>query len=336
MAGILAAQPYFVTLTGDESLSRRSMAHVAEALNLMGATVETSPDGTPPLTIRGASLTGIAHSPKVASAQVKSSMILAGLFAEGATVVHETLPTRDHTERLLGKLGGPNVVEVDRMNRMVTVHGETLPLRHFEIIIPGDASSAAYPLTLATLLPESSVTTPYVGLNPGRTAFFRHLQSMGAHIVMEPDPHGSDATGGEPVGDIVAHSSKLRNVPVDPERIPAMIDELPLLGVISCLSEGPWEIRDAERLRAKETDRIRTTAAVIRGAGGKVEEYPDGMSGDGSQNFRGGEMTSEGDHRIAMIAAVAAWCARGPSVLHGADIVRISFPGFFEKMLELM
>ena len=336
MAGVLAAQPFDSIITGDESLRHRPVAFLAEALNLMGADVGISDTGTPPITIHGGDLTGLVHSPEVASAQVKSAMLLAGLFAEGTTMVKEILQTRDHTERLLGKLGGPHVVDVDRLNRTVSVHGETLPLKHFDIVIPGDASSAAYPVSLAVILPESAITATYVGLNPGRTAFYRHLQLMGGSVVMEPDPRGSNATGGEPVGDIVARSSKLRNIPLDPERIPAMIDELPLLCVISCMADGPWEIRDAARLRVKETDRIRTTAAVIRGMGCEVEEHEDGLSGPGGQIFWGGEVWSEGDHRIAMIAAVAAWCSKGPSTIHGADCVKISFPTFYERMLELV
>jgi 3-phosphoshikimate 1-carboxyvinyltransferase len=336
IAGVLAAQPFVATITGDESLRHRPVAFLSEALNLMGAHVEISPDGTPPLTIRGGKLTGIAYTPKVASAQVKSAMLLAGLFATGTTVVRETLQTRDHTERLIGKLGGSSIVDVDRLNKIVSIHGGGLPFKHFDIVIPGDTSSAAYPIALAVILPESALTATYVGLNPGRTAFYRHLQLMGGQVVMEPDPRGSNVTGGEPVGDIVARSSKLRNIPLDPERIPAMIDELPLLSVISCLADGPWAIRDAVRLRVKETDRIRTTAAVIRGMGAEVEEHEDGLSGPGGQIFWGGEVKSEGDHRIAMIASVAAWCSRGPSIIHGADCVKISFPTFYERMQELV
>jgi 3-phosphoshikimate 1-carboxyvinyltransferase len=336
ISGVLAAQPFTVTITGDASLRNRPVAQLAEVLNLMGAKVQISPEGTPPFTIQGGNLTGIVHTPKVASAQVKSAMLLAGLFANGTTVVYETLITRDHTERLLSKLGPPGFIEIDRINRTVSMDEGGLPLKHFDIVIPGDASSAAYPLALAIILPESALTATYVGLNPGRTAFYRHLQLMGAQVVMEPDSRGFASTAGEPVGDIVARSSKLRNIPLDPERIPAMIDELPLLSVISCFADGPWEIRDAERLRVKETDRIRTTAAVIRGMGGEVEEHPDGLSGPGGQVFWGGEVSSEGDHRILMIAAVAAWCSRGPSTIHGAECVSISFPTFFDRMNELV
>jgi 3-phosphoshikimate 1-carboxyvinyltransferase len=336
ISGVLASQPFTATLTGDESLRHRPVANLADALSLMGANVQISPEKTPPMIISGARLTGFAHNLQVASAQIKSAILLAGLFAEGSTIVREVLQTRDHTERLLGKLGGSHVVEVDRLARTITVHGGTLPLKRFDIVIPGDTSSAAYPITLALLLPESSVTVPYVGLNPGRTAFFRHLQLMGGSLIMEPDQGGSSTTGGEPVGDIVAHSSRLRNIPLDPERIPAMIDELPLLAVVSCVSDGPWEIRDVVRLRFKETDRIKTTVAVIRGMGGEVEEHEDGLSGPGGQVFAGGEVTSAGDHRIAMIAAVAGWLARGPSVLHGVECMKVSFPGFFDKMGELV
>jgi 3-phosphoshikimate 1-carboxyvinyltransferase len=336
VSGLLASQPYMATLTGDDSLKMRPVQQLADSLNQMGCNIETSPAGTPPLTIRGGPLTGITHNLKVPSAQIKSAIILAGLFARGTTVIRETLNTRDHTERLLGKLGGESVVEIDRLNRMVSVHGGSLPLKRFDIVIPGDASSAAFPIALATLLHDSSIKVPYVGINAGRTAFYRHLQLMGGRVVIEPDPRGTNPTGGEPVGEITASTSKLRNVPLDPDRIPAMIDELPLLAVISCLADGEWEMRDASRLRVKETDRVRTTAEVIRAVGGLVDEFEDGLSGPGGQMFKGGVVSSYNDHRIAMIAAVAAWCSKGPSIINGTNCVRISFPGFFERMQELV
>lgn len=336
MSGILAAQPFTSVLTGDESLLRRPMGNLAEALRRMGAEVTISSEGTPPVTIRGSQLTGVSHTLKVASAQIKSAIILAGLFAEGTTVVRESLQTRDHTERLLAHLGDPDIVEIDRLQKSVIVRGHNLPLKSFNMVIPGDASSAAYPVALASILPESSVKVPFIGLNAGRIAFFRHLQSMGANLEMEPDSRGANVTLGEPVGDITVQSAKLKNVPIDPARIPSMIDELPLLAVVSCLSDGPWSIRDAERLRVKESDRIRTTVNVIRGMGGEVEEHQDGLSGPGNQTFKGGEVTSANDHRIAMIASVAAWCSTGPSTIMNHEAVKVSFPGFFERMFELL
>ena len=336
LAGILAAQPFESILTGDESLNRRSMGLTADAVRKMGADVQTDRDDRPPLTIRGGQLTGIPFRPHTASAQVKSATLLAGLFAVGTTVVHEPLPTRDHTERLLGSLGGRDLVEVDRVSRTISVYGEQLPLKPFDLVIPGDTSSAAYPITLATLLPESTVTVPFVGLNPGRIAFFRHLQAMGAKVVITPDAGAAQATGGEPVGDLAVHTSKLRNVPIAPERIPAMIDELPLLAAVACQADRSWEIRGAERLRSKETDRIATITAVLNAMGAEVEEYEDGLGGPGGQKFKGGTVDCASDHRIAMTAAVAAWCADSPTTLIGADSVRISFPTFFPKMAELV
>jgi 3-phosphoshikimate 1-carboxyvinyltransferase len=335
MAGLLAAQDFESVLTGDESLSSRPMEETAEPLRRMGAEVETGPDGRPPLVIRGKALTGIPHTSRTASAQTKSAVLLAGLFAAGETVVHEALQTRDHTERLLGGIGGPDLVSIDRLERTITVQGEMLPLPRFDLVIPGDPSAAAYPIALAALLPESSLTVPFVGLNAGRIAFFRHLQAMGAHLVMTPDAQAAAATGGEPVGEIAVHYTKLKNVPLPPERIPAMIDELPLLAVVACLAEGPWEIRNAERLRVKESDRIATTAAMLHSMGVEVEELDDGWCGPGGQELQGGVLESEGDHRIAMTAAVAAWCAKGETTLEGADCVAISFPGFFERMSDL-
>ncbi len=336
MAGVLSSQPFKSVLFGDESLSNRPMKYVAEPLRQMGAEIETAPDGRPPLRIRGGSLTGIPWKPEIASAQVKSAGIIAGMFAAGDTVFHETLQTRDHTERFLEHLAGRELITVDRMEKTITVYGDQLPLPAFDIVIPGDPSSAAYPMALATLLPESSLTVPFIGLNAGRIAFFRHLQAMGAHLVITPDAHASRSTGGEPVGEIHLHSAKLKNVPLDPERIPAMIDEIPLLAVIACLSERPWEITGADRLREKETDRIANTATMLRSLGASVEELPDGLSGPGGQIFAGGRIDCMGDHRIAMAGAVAGWCAQGPTVIEGAGSVRVSFPGFFERMTDLV
>jgi len=336
VAGLLAAQPFESVLTGDDSLRRRPMTYIADPLRQMGADIQTSPEGTPPLIVKGGRLTGMPHKPAIASAQIKSAVILAGLFATGDTVFHETLQTRDHTERLLGSLGGRETVSVDRIGKTVTVHGERLPLRSFELVIPGDPSSAAYPVALATLLPESSLTVPFVGINAGRIAFFRHLQAMGAHLVITPDAHAGHATLGEPVGEVIAHSARLKNVPVDPGRIPALIDELPLLAVVACLSDRPWEISGAARLREKESDRIATTSTMLRGMGAAVEERPDGLAGDGGQKLSGGSVDCMGDHRIAMSAAVAAWCASGPSTILDAACVNISFPGFFSQMGDLV
>lgn len=336
LAGVLASQEFESVLTGDESLSRRPMDQTAEPLRRMGADVGTGPEGRPPLVIRGKPLTGIPHRMEVASAQVKSAVLLAGLFATGETVIHEALPTRDHTERLLDHLGGDELISIERLERTITVRGEMLPLRAFELVIPGDPSAAAYPIALTALLPESSLTGPFVGLNAGRIAFFRHLQAMGGHLVMTPDADAAEATGGEPVGEIAVHSTKMKNVPVPPERIPAMIDELPLLAVVSCLADREWEIRNAERLRVKESDRVATTAAVLRAMGAEIEEHEDGWSGPGGQELKGGEVESTGDHRIAMTAAVAAWCATGPTTLQGAESVSASFPGFFERMSDLV
>jgi 3-phosphoshikimate 1-carboxyvinyltransferase len=335
-AGVLAAQPFETILTGDESLRRRPMEYVAEPLRRMGAGVTTSEGGRPPITISGGQLTGIPQKPGVASAQIKSAIILAGLYATGDTVIHEAMKTRDHTERLLGNIGGRETVWIDSIGQTVTVHGERLPLKPFDMVIPGDPSSGAYPIALATILRESSLTLPFIGINPGRIAFMRHLQAMGARIIITPDPHTSQATHGEPVGEIAVHSAELKNVPIDPQRIPAMIDELPLLSVVACLSENPWEIRGARRLREKESDRIKTTVEMLRSLGAEVEELEDGLSGSGRQKLTGGEVHGRGDHRIVMSAAVGGWCAKGPTKIHGAECVRISYPGFFDSMLDLV
>jgi len=336
MAGLLATRPFESVLTGDESLVKRPMEYIAKPLREMGAEIHLSENGTPPVRINGGDLTGIPYKPAIASAQVKSAVIFAGLFAKGETVFHETLQTRDHTERLLSNLAGKGTVEIDRMDKTITVKGGELPLENFDLVIPGDPSAAAYPISLATLMKESTVTVPFVGLNAGRIAFYRHLQAMGAQLVMTPDPHGQDATGGEAVGEIMVISSSLKNVPVDPERIPALIDEVPLLSVIACISDRPWEITGARRLREKETDRIETTVGMLRSIGAEVEGLEDGMKGPGEQRIRGGVVDPGGDHRIAMCAAVAAWCASDETEILSPDCVRYSYPEFFEQMSELV
>ncbi len=336
MAGVLAAQPFRSILTGDDSLRRRPMSYIAEPLSLMGAEISTAQGGRPPLTIRGRPLTGISYKPKLASAQVKSAVVLAALFATGETVFHEALQTRDHTERILSSLGGDELVSIDRIEKTITVQGDHGKIDPFDIVIPGDPSSAAYPIVLATLLHESSLTVPYVGLNAGRIAFFRHLQAMGAHLVMTPDAQASKSTCGEPIGEITVHTAKLKNVPIDPDRIPAMIDELPLLSVVACLSDRPWQITGAGRLRDKETDRITTTCMMLRSLGADVDEHRDGLSGMGGQKLKGGVVDCMGDHRIAMSAAVAGWCAQGPTRIEDAECVGISFPKFFEQMEDIV
>lgn len=336
LSGILAAQPFETVLVGDQSLSRRPMDIVAEPLNRMGAEVHVTPEGTSPIRINGSRLRGIVYAPDIASAQVKSAVLLAGLFAEGSTVYHEKLQTRDHTERMLGKIGGRELIEIDKVEKRIRLNGERLPLPPFNMTLPGDASSAAFPITLATLLSESSMTVPFVLLNPGRIAYFRHIQAMGGVLVMTPDAAASQVTGGEPVGDISVQSARLRNVPIDRERIPAMIDELPLLALMSSLSDGNWEIRGASRLRVKETDRIRKTCELIHSLGGEVEELDDGMRGPGGQKFTGGMIDPEGDHRIAMAGAVGAWVSTGVSTVKNIGCADISFPGFFELMQSLL
>ncbi|MCX6646971.1 MAG: 3-phosphoshikimate 1-carboxyvinyltransferase, partial [bacterium] len=269
-------------------------------------------------------------------AQVKSAVLLAGLFATGTTVFHEPLQTRDHTERLLNHLCGKGIIEIDRIEKKLSVRGEVGCIRPFEMVIPGDASSAAYPISLATLLPESTLTVPFVGLNAGRIGFFRHLQAMGAHLIITHDASSVDATCGEPVGEITVQAARLKNVPVDPDRIPAMIDEIPLLAVVSCFSDRDWEIPGAARLREKESDRLKTTAEMLRFFGADVEETIDGLKGRGRQILMGADVPCIIDHRIIMSAAVAGWCAKTPSILHCPENVQISFPEFFKLMGDLV
>lgn len=336
MAGVLAAQPFESILTGDPSLSSRPMNYIAEPLRELGAQIDTAQDGRPPLTIKGGKLTGVPYKPKIASAQVKSAVLLGGLFATGTTVLHEPLQTRDHTERLLSHLCGNEVIEIDRIAKTISIKGQSECLEPFEMVIPGDPSSAAFPIALTTLLPESTLTVPFVGLNAGRIGFYRHLQAMGAHIVITHDAGSVEATCGEPVGEITVQSARLKNVPIDPSRIPAMIDEVPLLAVVSCLSDRDWEIPGASRLREKETDRLKTTSQMLGFFGADLDETDNGLRGRGGQRLKGTEVPCIMDHRIIMSAAIAGWCAESPSTLHCPENVQISFPGFFRLMSDLV
>ncbi|HEX9744530.1 MAG TPA: 3-phosphoshikimate 1-carboxyvinyltransferase [bacterium] len=336
MMGLLASQDFESTLIGDESLSGRPMKAVADPLIQMGAGISLANDNYAPVKVHGGTLHGISYSATVVSAQMKSAVILAGLMASGSTIYHETLPTRDHTERMLSRLYGSDLITSDKLSGKVQVNGGRRILNPFDIVIPGDASSAAFPIALGSLLPESSVTVPFTGLNPGRIAFYRHLQAMGGVVVLTPDASATSATAGEPVGDISVQSAKLRNVPIDPERIPALIDEIPLISIIACVSDNDWEITGARRLREKETDRIRTTAIMLRALGIEVEELDDGLRGPGNQILAGGEILTAKDHRIAMSAAVGAWRSKNESVIHDTDSVKISYPGFFLSMDKIL
>lgn len=319
LAGLLAPQPFDSELTGDASLRKRPMRRVADPLAAMGARIETAEGGRPPLRIRGnPALRGIDYAMPVASAQVKSALLLAGLYASGTTRVTEPAPTRDHTERMLAAFG----YTVRRDGATVAVSGGGA-LHATEITVPADISSAAFFMVGATIAPQSDVTLRDVGVNPTRIGVIEILRLMGADLaVLDPRE-----LGGEPVADIRVRSAELRGVEIPRELVPLAIDEFPALFVAAANARGRTVLRGADELRVKESDRIQVMADGLAAIGAQAEPTPDGMVIDGGA-YAGGVVDSRGDHRVAMAFAMAALRARATIVIRDCANVATSFPGF--------
>ncbi len=324
LAGVLAGAEVPAVLTGDPQLLRRPMDRVAEPLRRMGAGVETAA-GRPPVTLRGGTLRGIVHRLEVPSAQVKSAVLLAGLRASGQTEVVEPVPTRDHSERLLAWLGAP----VERHPGRIAVRATDLSA--FHAAVPGDPSSAAPLLTAAAVVPGSTVTVAGMGLNPTRTAFLGLLERMGAVVEVEPD----EDDGPEPRGTVRVRHAPLRGVAIGADQVTALIDELPLVGVLAAVAEGQTEVRGAAELRVKESDRIAGLITGLRALGVDVDEAPDGFSVRGPTALRRGPCDARDDHRLAMAFAVAALVASDAVRVEGMDAVADSFPGFENTLRSL-
>ena len=323
MAGLLCGQKYDSTLAGDESLSRRPMDRIVEPLTKMGAAIEGDCDGTPPLQIAGGvALRGIDYDLPVASAQVKSAVLLAGLYASGATTIREPAVTRDHTERMLQTMGADLVAG----NRQVTLTPGK-PLRGCELSVPGDLSSAAFVMLAAIVSDAANLLIENVGVNPTRAGVITILRAMGADIVLENERHA----GAEPVADIRIRSSRLRGITVDPALVPLAIDEFPLLFVAAAAAQGETRFSGLAELRVKESDRIAAMVAGLRRLGIDVDEHPDGAVIWGGR-ISTGEVDSCGDHRIAMSFAVAGMLADGAVTITDVANVETSFPGFVETM----
>lgn len=324
LAGVLAGHPFRSILDGDRSLRQRPMRRVADPLARMGARIETT-GGHAPLTIEGGRLHGITFEPPVPSAQVKSAVLLAGLHAEGDTTVAERTPTRDHTERALATFGAPARIDADG----ITVGGGQRLAPRRDLLIPGDASSAAFWAVAAAVFPGSEVELLEVGLNPGRVAFLDVLRAAGARVTVEPAAGRSE----EPVGRVVVGAGTLSPVRIEPADVPPLIDELPVLALLGVFGAG-FRVDGAAELRAKEADRIAALAAGLRALGASVEEWADGFAVAPSR-LRGGTTDAAGDHRLAMTFALAALGADGPSMLRGAEAVAVSYPGFFDDLRRL-
>jgi 3-phosphoshikimate 1-carboxyvinyltransferase len=323
LSGIVAAQEAECELFGDESLSRRPMKRVVEPLVRMGAKVDTAENSRPPLRIRGGKLKGIEYFTPVASAQVKSLVMFAGLQADGETTVEEPVATRDHSELALRAFGA----EVQRSKNRVTIRGGQ-KLKAIEAFVPGDISSAAFFLCAAALFPESNLVIEAVGLNPTRAALLDVLAAMGVRtsVVTLEEHHG------ELIGTLKVEASKLVGTMIAGTQPSLMIDELPVLAAIAPYTKDGMEIRGAKELRVKESDRIAAVTQNLRAMGAQVTEFDDGWSIPGGQRLHGAEVDSHDDHRIAMAFAVAALRAEGETLIKGADAASISFAEFWETL----
>ena len=322
LTGLLSAQKFTSILTGDQYLQKRPMRRVVDPLSQMGAKIAGKEDGNKlPLTITGSELRGINYRLPVASAQVKSAILLAGMYADGETEVIEPEASRDHTERMLRYLGVP-----------ILLDGKSIKIKAVdkidagEIIVPSDLSSAAFVIVAALITPNSEIIAKNVGVNPLRTGIIDILKKMGGDIEIANERD----VNGEPIGDIIARSSNLSGTEISGELIPKAIDELPLVAVAASFAEGETLIKDASELRVKETDRIAAMASELGKMGVQIEEFEDGMLIKGSEYLTGAKCKSWGDHRIAMSIAIAATRAKGDTEIEDADCVSVSYPGFFE------
>lgn len=328
LSGVLSGNSFFSVLSGDDSLRRRPMQRVVAPLREMGARIMgRDEDRYPPIAIRGGSLNPIRYRLPVASAQVKSAILLAGLYAEGGTEVIEPFPSRDHTERMLPAFGARIAVE----GLSVRIEGGS-ELHGRDTVVPGDFSSAAFFIVAALLLKDSEIVIRNVGINPTRTGFIKVLERMGAELTIE----NVREVSGEPAADIFCRGGKeLKSVAIGAEELPLLIDEFPILCVAATQAEGVTSITGAGELRVKESDRIKAMATELKKFGVEIEEYSDGVAIKGKTALKGSEVESYGDHRIAMSLSIAALIAGGTTIVNNSDCVDISFPGFYDELRRL-
>lgn len=328
LAGVLAGQPFASVLTGDDSLRRRPMKRLMEPLRQMGAQIEAREGDRAPLEIHGAQLRAIDYTTPVPSAQVKSAVLLAGLFAEGGTTVRESVCTRDHTEVALREFGAT----IEGARGTLRIHPRP-KLTARQLVVPGDLSGGVFLMAAALILPDSSLMLHNVGMNPTRARVIDFLISIGAPVHVA----SVQARNGELVGDIAVRYAPLEGGSISGAQVAEMIDELPMLAALGPFTEKGIEIHDAKELRVKESDRIATLAEGLRLMGAQVEEFPDGMrvAGRSAGALKGAKIDPQGDHRIAMALAIAALGAKGETVIRDADCVGVSFPEFFTILERL-
>ncbi|WP_078380188.1 3-phosphoshikimate 1-carboxyvinyltransferase [Sutcliffiella halmapala] len=329
MMGILSGLPFHSVLIGDESIAKRPMKRVTGPLRDMGARIQGNQDGNfTPISIQGGDLSGINYASPVASAQVKSAILLAGLQAKGSTTVQEPFKSRDHTERMLRAFGVD--IEIDGCN--VKLEGGQSLTADLHIVVPGDISSAAFFLVAGAIVPDSKVTLKRVGLNPTRTGILEVLKEMGASLtytnVVEDGP--------EPYADITVVASSLKAVEVSGEIIPRLIDEIPIIALMATQAEGTTVIKDAQELKVKETNRIDTVVNELKKLGAKITATDDGMIIEGKTKLTGGQLDSYGDHRIGMMGAIASLIAEDETILVNDEAINVSYPNFFEHLESLL
>ncbi len=326
LAGLLAAQPFLSIVTGDESLRSRPMSRLIHPLRLMGAEIWGRGDSLAPLVIRGNRLKGIDYRLPIASAQIKSAILIAGLFAQGTTTVEEPAPSRDHTERLLSAMGAK--LERDGPRIALTPYTSLSPV---DVQVPGDISSAAFWLIAGAIHPNAHIKIINTGINPTRSGIIDVLLQMGAKLRVERER----VVGGEPVADLEVESSDLVGTEIGGSLIPRLIDEIPLIALAGAFARGTTTIRDAQELRVKESDRIGATVNELSTLGADIEGLPDGMVIRGGSKLQGGDCSSHQDHRLAMTLGIAALVAEEETVIHDAQVVEMSYPNFWQDLERL-
>jgi 3-phosphoshikimate 1-carboxyvinyltransferase len=328
LSGVLSTQRFLSIITGDVSLRSRPMKRLIEPLQLMGAEIHgRDNDSLAPLVIRGRKLHGISYTLPVPSAQIKSAILLAGLFARGDTTIEQSQPSRDHTERLLERMG----TRIESDNTHITLTPLNTSLTAVDLRIPGDISSAAYWLVAGAIHPNAKIKIMNCGINPTRTGIIDALSAMGARLRIE----NQRLEGNEPVADVYIESSHLKAIEIGGDLIPRLIDEIPLLAVAACTAEGKTVIRDARELRVKESDRIAATGQELSHLGARIEELPDGMVIHGGKALLGNVVRSHGDHRLAMSLAIAGLVAEGTTSIQNARVAEISNPAFWDELNRL-
>jgi 3-phosphoshikimate 1-carboxyvinyltransferase len=329
LGGLLASQPFLSIITGDASLRNRPMGRLIEPLRLMGADIRgRGRDSFAPLVIKGKGLRSIDFTLPVPSAQIKSAILLAGLFAQGNTVLHQKVPSRDHTERMLKQMGA----SLESRGSSISLLPLSNPLVSLSLRIPGDISSAAYFLVLGAIHPNAKISVKGCGINPTRTGIIDVLLAMGARLKISSDR----LEAGEPLADIVVQSSELRGIEVDGDIIPRLIDEIPVLAVAGCIARGKTVIRNAGELRVKESDRIATVAGELSRLGARIEPLADGMVIYGGDLLSGAEVDSHLDHRLAMTLAVAGSVAKGKTTIKNAQAAQVSYPAFWQTLQQIL